>query len=45
MARLNGMSWLEHLKYQAQILDEQVKNGTADQFILYDTDDELRGVV
>lgn len=36
------MSWLE---YQAQILDEQIKNGTARQFILYDTDDELRGVV
>lgn len=38
----NDMSWLE---YQAQILDEQIKNGTAMQFIPYNTDDELRGVV
>ena len=40
--RSDVMSWLE---YQAQILDEQIKNGTAMQFIPYDTDDELRGVV
>lgn len=38
----NEMSWLE---YQAQILDEQIKDGTSLKFIPYDKDDELRGVV
>ena len=40
--RIDIMSCAEWMKYQAEILDEQSKNGKANEFILYDTDDEMR---